>query len=83
MEIGEKNGESADNGIGLHLPTIVSSDIQEDGHDNACLDLKNAIEEKDDGWMNVNFNKRKRDILELTSTNLGKRAHLIWPTDSF
>eukprot|EP00804_Cyclotella_cryptica_P017351 CCRYP_020902-RA/>CCRYP_020902-RA protein AED:0.00 eAED:0.00 QI:199/-1/1/1/-1/1/1/125/394 len=82
-QIGEHIGESADNGIGLHLPTIVLSDIQEDCNANSCLDLSNAIEENDDGWMYVNFDERKPGVLELTRRNFGKIGHLIWPTDSF
>jgi predicted GNAT family N-acyltransferase len=69
--------------VSLHLPTIVLSDIQEGGGDHSFMDLENAVEENDDGWMYVNFDESKPNVLEMTKRDDGKVGHLIWPTDSF
>ncbi|KAL7476779.1 hypothetical protein ACHAW6_002616 [Cyclotella cf. meneghiniana] len=82
-QAGEQIDPTSESGVALHLPTIVLSDIQEDGEGNLCLDLKNTVEEDDEGWMYVNFDESKPNVLEMTRREFGRISHVIWPTDSF
>ena len=68
--------------ISLHMPTMVLNDILDGGGDHSFLDADKTIEENDDGWMYVNFNEDKPNVLELTK-QLNGMLHLVWPTDSF
>ena len=49
------------------------------------MNIKEATEENDNGWMYVNFNtdSSRQSILELTTRDSSPIPHLIWPTDSF
>ena len=49
------------------------------------MNIKEATEENDNGWMYVNFNNdsSRQSILELTTRESSPIPHLIWPTDSF
>ena len=80
---GEHVGEGVTGDILLHMPTIILLDTEETGGNYSFLDLSNSIEENDDGWMYVNFDTDKENVLELTSQKDVRLTHLIWPTDSF
>jgi len=73
----------------LLLPTFVLSEMKEEmaknnGNDDAAfLDIDNATEENDDGWMYVNFDESTPSVLELTTRKIDPVPHLIWPTDAF
>ena len=49
----------------------------------AFLDMDNATEENDDGWMYANFYDARPSVLELTTREVDPIPHFIWPTDSF
>jgi hypothetical protein len=82
-QAGERVGEGGGN-VSLHLPSIVLSDLKDAGGDLSFLDMKNAMEENDDGWMYVNFDDSEPNVLQVTQhAKDGKVDHLIWPADSF
>lgn len=79
----EQNGELHSKSIiSLHMPTIVWNDIRDGGGDHSFLDVDYTIEENDYGWMYLNFDENKSNVLELTKQQVGM-MHLVWPTDSF
>lgn len=73
----------------LLLPTFVLSEMKQemaknnDNDDAAFLDIDNATEENDDGWMYANFDESTPSVLELTTRKIDPVPHLIWPTDAF
>lgn len=69
--------------VTLHMPTIVLEDIKQGRKDCVFVDTENTREENDDGWMYVNFDKTKSNVLALTKRDGDGIDHLVWPTDSF
>ena len=76
--------------VELVLPTFILSDIKEEcdktGESTpSYMNIKEATEENDNGWMYVNFNddSSRQSVLELTTRESSPLPHLIWPTDSF
>lgn len=76
--------------VELVLPTFILSDIKEEcdktGESTpSYMNIKEATEENDNGWMYVNFSddSSRQSILELTTRESSPLPHLIWPTDSF
>jgi len=76
--------------VELVLPTFILSDIKEEcdktGESTpSYMNIKEATEVNDNGWMYVNFNadSSRQSILELTTRDSSPIPHLIWPTDSF
>eukprot|EP00984_Skeletonema_dohrnii_P002212 scaffold757_cov76-Skeletonema_dohrnii-CCMP3373.AAC.4 len=51
--------------------------------DYSLFDNDSVVEENDDGWMYVVFDKSEPNVLELTMRAKDPVPHLIWPTDSF
>lgn len=84
-------------GVSLVLPSFVLSEIKEESIMNddvkvysSFMNIQDATEENDDGWMYVNFDNSSchtspmPSILELLGIGEHDRVtHLIWPTDSF
>jgi len=87
VALNQVGGFNNDDATSLVLPTFVLTEMKKEetasGIDMSFLDLGNAKEENDDGWMYVNFNDAKPNVLELTTREIDPRPHLIWPTDSF
>ena len=81
-QAGENLGEKK-SCTSLHMPAIVLEDIREDSRPQLFLDAENAVEENDNGWMYVNFDEAKPNVLSLTKQAECKIYHLVWPTDSF
>ena len=81
-QAGEYLGGS-EGSVSLHMPTIILADIKEESGHQLFLDAENAVEENDDGWMYVNFDETKPNVLILTKQEDCKIDHLVWPTDSF
>jgi len=75
--------------VSLLLPTYVLSQMKHEMNANGAsdaalfLNVDDATEENDDGWMYVNFNQLQPSVLELTEREIDPIPHLIWPTDSF
>jgi len=95
------NGEEV---VSLLLPSLVLSEIREetrhvddnddedgmidDSTSSSFVNVEEAIEENDDGWMYANFGNESDDtcpgVVDLiTRANEDRVPHLIWPTDSF
>jgi hypothetical protein len=51
--------------------------------DYSFFDPISVVEENDDGWMYVMFDRSEPNVLELTMREKNPVQHLIWPTDSF
>ena len=51
------------------MPTIVWKGFRDGGEDHLFLDMDETIKENDDGWMYVEFDENKPNILELKLTN--------------
>jgi len=96
QQIGEELHADSGKKISLLLPTFILHDMQQEkmigatnevgsnlGSVNSLFDIDNVIEENDDGWMYVVFNKSEPNVLELTMRAKDPVPHLIWPTDSF
>lgn len=96
QQIGEDINADSDKKISLLLPTIILSDMEQDkmiGLTNECrgnweddysfFDPISVVEENDDGWMYVMFDRSEPNVLELTMREKNPVQHLIWPTDSF
>jgi predicted GNAT family N-acyltransferase len=77
------NANQLGESISLHLPTLVLDDVKESKGDHSFMDVQNATEENDDGWMYVNFDASKSNVLDLARREDGRIDHLVWPTDSF
>ena len=57
---------------------------QDGDGDHMFLDMDETIKEYDDGWMCVNFDENKSNILELKLTKqMNGMMHLVWPTYTF
>ena len=82
---------SEDKEVSLLIPTFILSEMKQEIADGRCrgdgtlfLNIDEAMEENDDGWMYVNFDRsRTPSVLELTTRETDPIPHLIWPTDSF
>ena len=94
-QVGENVGsDDTEGGVSLLLPTFVLSEMKQEMNNNgddsekndaelAFLDMDNATEENDDGWMYANFYDARPSVLELTTREVDPIPHFIWPTDSF
>jgi predicted GNAT family N-acyltransferase len=78
-----QQAEELSGSISLHLPTVVLDDIKESEGDCSFMDVQTATEENDDGWMYVNFDATKSNVLDLARREDDRIDHLVWPTDSF
>ena len=93
QQAGEDVHGNSDKMVNLLLPSVVLSDIIQESMkgetraDGDCgytfLDGKGIVEENDDGWMYVVFDRSAPNVLELTLRENDPVPHLIWPTDSF
>jgi len=93
QQAGEDVHDNSDKMVNLLLPSVVLSDIiqesmkgetRADGDcDYTFFDAKDIVEENDDGWMYVVFDRSAPNVLELTLRENDPVPHLIWPTDSF
>ncbi|KAL7490707.1 hypothetical protein ACHAWT_000247 [Skeletonema menzelii] len=92
QQIGEYLHVDSDKKISLLLPTFILSDMQQEkmneverNPEGVCslFDTANIVEENDDGWMYVVFDRSEPNVLELTMRAEDPVPHLIWPTDSF
>ncbi|KAL7449501.1 hypothetical protein ACHAWC_001555 [Mediolabrus comicus] len=93
QQAGEDAHVNSDKMVNLLLPSVVLSDIIQDSMkgetraDGDCdytfFDSKDIVEENDDGWMYVVFDRSAPNVLELTLRENDPVPHLIWPTDSF
>ena len=92
QQIGEDLHVGSDKKISLLLPTFILSDMQQEKLNEAgcnpegvhsLFDANNIVEENDDGWMYVVFDRSEPNVLELTMRAEDPVTHLIWPTDSF
>lgn len=86
-QVGENVG-SVEKEVSLMLPTFVLSQLKQemksnDGDPALFLNIEQATEENDDGWMYVNFDQSRQSVLELATREIDPIPHLIWPTDSF
>lgn len=89
-QAGENVGGTAKKEVPLLLPSFVLSEMKEEqpsnedsGASSSFLNVEQATEENDDGWMYVNFDESNTSVLELTTRETDPVLHLIWPTDSF
>lgn len=92
-QAGEDVHDNSDKIVNLLLPSVILSDIiqesmkgetRADGDcDYTFFDSKDIVEENDDGWMYVVFDRSAPNVLELTLRESDPVPHLIWPTDSF
>lgn len=92
QQIGEDLNDDSDKKVSLLLPTFIISDMQQEkmneiGRDPeaaySLFDTDKTVEENDDGWMYVVFDRSEPNVLELTMRAEDPVPHLIWPTDSF
>jgi hypothetical protein len=96
QQIGEDVHVDSEKKVSLLLPTFILSDMQQEkmngannevgsNHedDYSLFDNDSVVEENDDGWMYVVFDKSEPNVLELTMRAKDPVPHLIWPTDSF
>ena len=92
QQIGEDLNDDSDKKVSLLLPTFIISDMQQEkmneiGRDPeaaySLFDTDKIVEENDDGWMYVVFDRSEPNVLELTMRAEDPVPHLIWPTDSF
>jgi predicted GNAT family N-acyltransferase len=89
-----KEGTASEDGremASLSMPTFVLREMLEettnDDHDlsSSIVNVDNATEENDDGWMYVVFDESTAhaSVVDLITRADGRIPHLIWPTDSF
>ncbi len=70
--------------VSLVLPSFILSEVKHEIDTAvAFLDIDNAVEENDYGWMYIHMDNSQPSVVEITTRETDPIQHLIWPTDSF